>query len=54
MAIGCSGEAIAAGFEDCVDLIVGGKEALYLPLRLKTADSENPSSAALLQGSRLR
>jgi hypothetical protein len=28
MAIGCGGEAIAAGFEDRVDLVMRGKEAL--------------------------
>jgi hypothetical protein len=28
MATGCGGEAIAAGFEDRVDLVMRGKEAL--------------------------
>ena len=35
MTIRDGGEAIAAWFEEDVDLIVGGKETLRLPLRLE-------------------
>ncbi len=37
MAIGCGGEAIAAGFEYRVDLVMGGKEALCLSGGLEAA-----------------
>lgn len=35
MTIGVGGEAIAASFEDGVDLVIGGKEPLRLPRRLE-------------------
>jgi len=48
VAIRCSGEAIASGFEECVDLIVGGKEALCLPSRLEAAhDFLSPSGRSV-------